>query len=76
MAILTNSYGAEYGRGGGSVTNVIYKGGTNRFHGSAWELATNSVRRQRRKKTCLQIANLRILHPVSVENMLDAFGGD
>src|SRR5579859_426615 len=43
VAILTNSYGAEYGRGGGSVTNVIYKGGTNNFHGSAWELATNSA---------------------------------
>jgi outer membrane receptor protein involved in Fe transport len=42
VTILTNSYGAEYGRGGGSVTNVIYKGGSNTFHGSAWELATNS----------------------------------
>jgi len=29
-----NSYSAEFGRGGGSVTNVIYKSGTNDFHGS------------------------------------------
>lgn len=42
VTILTNAYGAEYGRGGGSVTNVIYKGGSNTFHGSAWELANNS----------------------------------
>jgi hypothetical protein len=43
VSILTNSYGAEFGRGGGSVTNVIYKGGTNQFHGSAWDLIQNSA---------------------------------
>ena len=42
VSILTNSYSAEFGRGGASVTNVIYKGGTNRFHGSAWELYEGS----------------------------------
>ena len=36
VAILTNSYSAEYGRGGGSVTNEIMKGGTNVYHGEAW----------------------------------------
>jgi len=36
VTVLTNSYSAEFGRGGGSVTNVIYKSGTNDFHGSAW----------------------------------------
>src|SRR5258708_24959413 len=36
VTILTNSYSAEFGRGGGSVTNVISKGGSNEFHGSAW----------------------------------------
>ncbi|MFI5176577.1 MAG: TonB-dependent receptor plug domain-containing protein, partial [Terriglobia bacterium] len=43
VAILTNSYGSEFGRGGGSVTNVIYKGGTNQFHGSAWDLIQSSA---------------------------------
>jgi hypothetical protein len=42
VTILTNSYSAEFGRGGGSVTNVISKGGTNTFHGSAWELNRNT----------------------------------
>ncbi len=42
VTILTNSYSAEYGRGGGSVTNVISKGGSNEFHGSAWELNRNT----------------------------------
>ena len=43
VTVLTNSYSAEFGRGGGSVTNVIYKSGTNEFHGSAWELNRNSA---------------------------------
>src|SRR5712692_629975 len=38
VTILTNSYSSEFGKGGGSVTNVVYKGGTNDFHGSMWEL--------------------------------------
>jgi hypothetical protein len=36
VTILTNSYAAEFGRGGGSVTNEIMKGGTNAYHGEAW----------------------------------------
>src|SRR5258705_866985 len=43
VTVLTNSYNAEFGRGGGSVTNVTYKSGTNDFHGSAWELNRNSA---------------------------------
>jgi hypothetical protein len=42
VTILTNSYSAEYGRGGGSVTNEISKTGTNLFHGDAWELNRNN----------------------------------
>jgi outer membrane receptor protein involved in Fe transport len=43
VVVLTNSYNAEYGRGGGSVTNVTYKGGNNSFHGSVYELHQNSA---------------------------------
>jgi hypothetical protein len=43
FTILTNSYSAEYGRGGGSVSNYIYKAGTNSFHGDAWEINQNSA---------------------------------
>jgi outer membrane receptor protein involved in Fe transport len=42
VTILTNAYAAEYGRGGGSVTNEISKTGTNTFHGDAWELNRNN----------------------------------
>ena len=35
--IQTNSYAPEFGRGGSSVTNVIYKNGTNDWHGAGWE---------------------------------------
>ena len=37
VVVQTNSYSAEFGRGGGSVTNVIYAGGTNQWHGAIWE---------------------------------------
>lgn len=43
VTVLTNSYSAEFGRGGGSVTNVISKGGSNDWHGAAWELNRNSA---------------------------------
>jgi len=43
LTILTNAYGAEYGRGGGSVTNYIYKSGTNNIHGDLWEINRNSA---------------------------------
>jgi hypothetical protein len=43
VTILTNSYTAEYGRGGGSVLNYIYKSGSNSFHGQAWEINENSA---------------------------------
>src|SRR5258708_9288022 len=38
ITILTNAYAAEYGRGGGSVTNGISKTRTNLFHRDALAL--------------------------------------
>ena len=35
--ISTSNYNAEFGRAGGAVMNVITRGGTNQFHGSAFE---------------------------------------
>ena len=37
IRILTTNYQAEYGRGSGGVVSVVTRGGTNQFHGSAWE---------------------------------------
>lgn len=42
VTILTNSYNAEFGHGGGSVTNLVYKSGSNAWHGSAFDLIQNS----------------------------------
>ncbi|HKZ80397.1 MAG TPA: TonB-dependent receptor [Pyrinomonadaceae bacterium] len=41
--ILTNSYGAEFGRAGGSIVTVLTKSGTNDFHGSLYEFLRNDV---------------------------------
>ncbi len=79
VTILTNSYSAEYGRGGGSVTNVIYKGGSNNFHGSAWELANNSALATARHEDLFagcETTTPPSCHPVSVDNTFGfAFGG-
>src|ERR1700749_754432 len=37
------NYSAEFGQGGGSITQIVSKSGTNQFHGSAFEFMRNSV---------------------------------
>jgi hypothetical protein len=39
--ILTNSYGADFGRAGGSIVTVITKRGENSYHGSVYEFLRN-----------------------------------
>jgi hypothetical protein len=41
--ILTNSYSAEFGGGGGSIVNIVTKQGTNQFHGSLYEFFRNDI---------------------------------
>ncbi|HET8547282.1 MAG TPA: carboxypeptidase regulatory-like domain-containing protein, partial [Bryobacteraceae bacterium] len=39
--VITNSYGAEFGRFAGGIIDVITKSGTNSFHGSLFEFLRN-----------------------------------
>jgi outer membrane receptor protein involved in Fe transport len=41
--VMGANYSAEFGRSMGSVLNVVFKSGTNSFHGSAYEFLRNSV---------------------------------
>jgi hypothetical protein len=41
--VQTNNLAAEFGRTGGGVINMIFKSGTNEFHGSAFEYLRNSA---------------------------------
>ena len=41
MSVQTNGYNAEYGRAAGAVVNVNLKSGTNKLHGSLFEILQN-----------------------------------
>jgi outer membrane receptor protein involved in Fe transport len=88
VTILTNSYGSEYGKGGGSVTNVIYRSGTNNFHGSTWDLIQNTALQAIDASDKAPIGNTIVCQdksvpqpngetckPVSVENTFGFAGG-
>jgi hypothetical protein len=42
IIIIENNYNAEFGHGAGSVSNLIFKKGSNKFHGSVFERLQNS----------------------------------
>jgi Carboxypeptidase regulatory-like domain/TonB dependent receptor len=41
--VMQNNYSAEYGQGGGTVTEIVSKNGTNDFHGSLFEFLRNDA---------------------------------
>jgi hypothetical protein len=41
--VQQNNYSAQYGQGGGTITQMVSKSGTNQFHGSLFEFVRNSA---------------------------------
>lgn len=41
--VLTNTFGAEYGKSAGGILNVVHKAGTNTLHGSLFHYLRNSA---------------------------------
>ena len=41
--MLQDNYSAQYGQGGGTITQMVSKSGTNQFHGSLFEFLRNSA---------------------------------
>jgi hypothetical protein len=43
VTVILNSSSAEFGRGGGAIANEVYKGGSNNWHGSGWDIIQPSA---------------------------------
>jgi len=74
VSVLGGDNSAEYGRGGGAVVNLISKNGTNRFHGSVYDVIAPSALFS---LTSGQKLNDRLTSvPVSIQNQYGfSFGG-
>ena len=42
VQIVSNNFGAEYGRNSGTIVNYVTKSGSNAFHGSGFEYNTGN----------------------------------
>ncbi|HLO00436.1 MAG TPA: carboxypeptidase regulatory-like domain-containing protein [Pyrinomonadaceae bacterium] len=72
VTVLQSDYSAEFGRAGGAVVNVITRGGSNKFHGSGYDVLNNSALNS---LTASERAN-GTKKPVVVENVFGgSFGG-
>jgi outer membrane receptor protein involved in Fe transport len=72
VTFLTNAYAPEFGHGGASVTNVIYRSGSNQYHGAFWDryrgAALDAITSEQHQQGLTQVPNF-------VENVYGFDGG-
>jgi hypothetical protein len=75
--VVTNSFNAEQGVAGGASIAITLKGGTNQYHGSAWEYYQDAAFNAR-SYTATQASLVSVANPTGSvpKNVFNEFGGN
>ena len=75
FSIQTNNYNAQYGQNAGGVVNIITKGGTNQWHGDAFEYLRNRALNAANYFTYSAATNKKTVDPLKRNQFGGTIGG-